>query len=741
MPNNILQLKGEFKQMAGSGRPQGPTMGKKQTVTSEHLRTLARQLMYISDFWEKERSPFHPLVSAHYDRVIPKSRRIVRLLADDCRSSDKTMVGARFDDSAHHCHIMTHCVKPETLERSRAELEECAKIVDKRFDGEVDSEQLKSLAHGEIEIEGFAINCKTVAQLIADCASLERLGIPDSPDIPDDTSLVTLYKTDVLPKEALEILGIETIGLYGTDEATFLLTPDQIALLREKAPWLVAMAVEDLNEYELDDDEEEEEILREPFSIESPSNQPIIGVIDTLFDESVYFSEWVESVDCLSPDIERSPDDTEHGTEVCSIIVDGPSLNPMLDDGCGRFRVKHYGVAGKRGFGSYSVIRAIREAVRSNPGIKVWNLSLGSTRESPRDFVSSEAAELDRIQAENDVVFVIAGTNGEEPGQRVGAPADSINGIVVNSCRSDGSPASYSRRGPVLSFFNKPDLCAFGGDAEVGERIQVSVSRGRTSRTQGTSFAAPWVARKLAYLIHIAGLSRECAKALLIDSAIKWGNDLDPCVQGFGVVPKRIEDILRSPDNEIRFLVQGVSEKHVTYTYNLPVPIVKDKHPFYAKAVMCYFPQCSRLQGVDYTDTELDLKIGRINDKEKISDLKLNVQGVPGYLTFEGDSRKSFRKWDNVKTLIEKIPTKKVPRDSYGNGLWAIKVTTSERLAEKHGVGLHFGLVVTLKEMNGVNRIDDFIQLCSLRGWLVTQIDIENRIDIYNTAEQEIEFD
>ena len=32
----------------------------------------------------------------------------------------------------------------------------------------------------------------------------------------------------------------------------------------------------------------------------------------------------------------------------------------------------------------------------------------------------------------------------------------------------------------------------------------------------GTSFAAPWISRKLAYLIHIMGLSREVAKALLM---------------------------------------------------------------------------------------------------------------------------------------------------------------------------------------------------------------------------------
>lgn len=41
--------------------------------------------------------------------------------------------------------------------------------------------------------------------------------------------------------------------------------------------------------------------------------------------------------------------------------------------------------------------------------------------------------------------------------------------------------------------------------------------------------------------------------------------------------------------------------------------------------------------------------------------------------------------------------------------------------------------------MYGENRIDDFIKLCMMRGWIVNRIDVENQIDIYNKAEEEIE--
>ena len=34
-------------------------------------------------------------------------------------------------------------------------------------------------------------------------------------------------------------------------------------------------------------------------------NEPVVGVIDTLFDKRVYFNEWVEYHDFVSPDIRK----------------------------------------------------------------------------------------------------------------------------------------------------------------------------------------------------------------------------------------------------------------------------------------------------------------------------------------------------------------------------------------------------------------------------------------------------
>ena len=68
-----------------------------------------------------------------------------------------------------------------------------------------------------------------------------------------------------------------------------------------------------------------------------------------------------------------------------------------------------------------------------------------------------------------------------------------------------------------------------------------------------------------------------------------------------------------------------------------------------------------------------------------------------------------------------------------------MEIKTNNRLDPKDGLGIRFGVVVTMKEINGINRIDEFIRNCSLNGWLVNQVDISNRIDIHKLINETIE--
>lgn len=740
--NNLLHLRGKFEQRRSSSRPGAPKLPVNTFVSKKKLKQIIDDLKHMKSFWESQTLLKRALVSVYYTKIAAKSNRVRKILSEGSNHPNTTIVGARFS-KYNLKHIITHNVSKQAITESILNVENALEILECEFQGEVSDKIFNNAqTYDRIDFSKYKIPKSNFQKIIVDCHYVERIDVNYNTFEIKNSALVTLYDTGEDIQELLRSIGITVYNDKIMNDTTILLDPHYMEVLYEKAPYLVAMATENISELNPCDFNSYEEESR--ISIPPPTIEPTIGVIDTLFDDRVYFSEWVEYEKRVDDSIPIESGDYKHGTAVTSIIVDGPQLNPHLDDGCGRFKVRHFGVATKRGFNSFSIIKNIKEIITSNRDIKVWNLSLGSNEEINNNFISAEAAILDEIQYENDVIFIVAGTNknSREPAKKIGSPADSINSIVVNSVDKNGKPNQYSRKGTVLSFFTKPDVSYYGGSS--GDFINVCEPLGKAKVT-GTSFAAPWIARKMSYLIDILGMEKEVAKALLIDSAIEWNNEKNHEkieLIGHGIVPIRIEDIVTTPKDEIKFFVTDTSVEYETFNYNFPLPVNKDKYPFYARATLCYFPKCSRSQGVDYTNTELDIYFGRINNQGKISSLNGNKQSdVPEAFITEKSARDMFRKWDNVKHISDSIKNTPRPRKVYTNPMWGMSIKTKERLNNIDGKGIKFGVVVTFKEMYGVNRIDDFIQQCSLRGWLVNRIDIENKIDIYEIANQEIDLE
>ena len=757
--NNILQLKGRFEQRPNTTKPGPAVLPKGKSVSSAHIRTLQGQLEGILKHWSEHKEIAGALVSVHYKHVVAKSNRLRILLAESSRSPVESIRGAKFvwetdeDGEEIQKHVFTHYISLKALEKAITLLKNTADVIDSGYEGEITSKDTERIAAVK-EFPFHEIIAKSsLLRVVLDCHYVESFNIDRVDESITEESIITIYRTSIETKALLRKFGINIYDDRIIDETTLRLNRDEIQILLNKASYLIAMNVTDLAQLTKDDilqGEEDDDYFPE-LPIPHPQNEPVVGVIDTQFNTDVYFSEWVEYHNMLDPNIPLRDEDYHHGTEVTSIIVDGPKGNPDIDDDCGRFRVRHFGVATSGSFSSFAVLRSIRSIVASNRDIKVWNLSLGSTKEISPSFISPEAAELDRIQSEYDVLFVVAGTNrpdGEtKPNMKIGAPADSLNSLVVNSVAFNKKPASYGRVGPVLSFFHKPDISYYGGDGPMFfDRIAVCRDTHGAFYASGTSLAAPWITRKMAYLIHVMGLSREVAKALIIDAAAGWDRKDDPSNSiGYGVVPIHISDIIHSEDEEIRFILSGTADEYETYTYNLPVPVINNAHPFYARATLVYFPHCDRNQGVDYTSTEMDIHFGRLNTtkaKPVIMSINDNVQAEEGLrVIYEENARKQYRKWDNVKHISDVIKSRAVARKAYDAGLWGLSIKTKERMQPRGKKSLPFGVVVTLKEMNGVNRIEDFKKLCMARGWLVTKLDVQNRIDIYLRAEEEVEFE
>ena len=376
--NSILQLKGRFEQRSNRSRPGSPKLPKGKSVSASHLRELEKQLERILVYWTENKDIRGALVSVHYKHIVAKSNRLKILLSENGKSPTESIRGAKFvwepDQKGNEVqkHVFTHFVSLQAIEKSIDVLKKTASIIEQYYKGSVPSEVIEELGEkyhfNEVPKTSFL---KTVV----DGFYVERFDIDRATEEITEEAIITIYQTGVDTKRLLSKFGIDIVDDRIIDGTTLRLNPDEVKLLYNNASYLIAMGVTDFSEISRDDVLDAYEDMEEDAGllIPHPQNEPVIGVIDTQFNEKVYFHEWVEYKNLLDPNIPLSRKDYEHGTAVSYIIVDGPQGNPELADGCGRFRVRHFGVATNNGFSSFTVLKMIRNIVASNRDIKVWN--------------------------------------------------------------------------------------------------------------------------------------------------------------------------------------------------------------------------------------------------------------------------------------------------------------------------------------------------------------------------------
>ena len=761
---NLLKLEREFKTKAHPRIDRSISFFKgKQSFDFKDIEKTINEFKNVKEFFkDKDILKGYVVFTIRCNKIMAKSNRISWLLSFDGRHSNEWVVGSSFYGEDNQYQQITYSISKTNLDLVISRLEELEGILINSFGGSVNKEKLteiyetpgsvESVFNGNVKKSHFVSTCQQmtyIKEVLVDFSSFETA---------EENAIVNLFKVpSVSSKEILSKLNIEPIP-SGLPEGIYLLKKEDVNKLGNAVPYLIVNQTTDFSKFE--NSEVQGAAYEDKSFIPSPRNEPIIGVIDGLFAkdrkdlfDDPYFSDWVENIPMLeNPSTSLDVMDFAHGTEVDSLLVDLPRLNPDLDDGCGHFRVRHFGIATRYGVSVAYMLNTIRRIVEDpkNSDIKVWNLCLGSTLvEVSKSYISLEGALLDELQSNNpNIVFVVSGTNKERNSnvpKRIGAPADSINSIVVNSCTFNDQPASYSKCGPALSFFIKPDVSTYGGDND--EELFVWSPWGKW-KNSGTSFAAPLISRKMAFLMGVMNLDRTVAKALLIDSALKWDDGYlkQSNYLGRGIVKPSIKEIVKGEEDEIKFFVQGRSKEYMTYTYSLPVPVCEDKKYHYrARATLCYFPKCSRNQGVDYTNTELALQFGRLRKGNKGID---TIDKYRHYLedgfTFESEARETFRKWDNLKTVVDFFPSKNiVGKDVLNeeNKNWGIAVSYNERGDGVRSNSVDWGLVITLKATDGINRYLDFVHACEFNGWLVTPIIYENFITLKARLDEDIELD
>ncbi|MBO8427904.1 MAG: S8 family peptidase [Firmicutes bacterium] len=712
------------------------------------LQKLLNELIEIRRFFSKIHYLDNECIfEIHFKDVPSKNNRPNQLFNFYNVSIDKYIIGAKFTNEENISQIFTFNLPLSILEKVIDRFNLIDDVFNKLNLIEISSKEvlekeekirelLKDLSFSKFKI------------ILNELSHINKFAIPHFNEKVEEFNLVNFYetKTPLLDIFKMNNLEISKNNIYKNIAR---LTKEEFNKVIDKFPFLISMSVnniidEKIEESDLINDNTKFELIKK--KLPKPTNkEPIIGVIDSLFDETSYVNEYVENHNYIEYK-SKILDDYLHGSEVTSLIVDLPSLNPSLDDGCGRFRVRHFGVCyAKQKIDAFLLYKQIEEIVSKNLDINVWNLSLGSTKEIKKNTISPIANLLDKLQYKyKNIIFVVSGTNRGENNLEsiyIGTPADSINSLVVNSVKKNNEVATYSRRGPVLSFFIKPDVSYYGGD--IGEELFAGINS--LIKVKGTSFVAPLISRKLAYLINVLGLSRDLAKTLIIDSAVFNPNYKNKNINyiGRGIVPIKIKDIIETPKDEIKVLIDETSSSYISSTYEFPIPIDKfnNKFNYYAHLTMTSNIKTLGSNGVNYSKDDINIQFGPIDnvtnnivniDKNYLADNKNSTNKK------EYNLRKEIRKFDNVKILGKEYTTKAKGRSLKNRKIaWGLKITHIDNSFTKDSI-VNYGIVIHLKELDGRDRYDEFLTLCEANLWHPEVIDITQKIEFNNSLYEEI---
>lgn len=216
-------------------------------------------------YWNENNDIGGALVSVHYKHVVAKSNRLKVLLAVKSKSPNESIRGAKFiwemdaDNSTVQKHVFTHYVPLEAIEESIKRLKICAQILQQNYKGKITSIDTENINSGAYSDERIA---KSVfLKVIVDAHYVEKFKIDYPEKKIEGESIVTIYKTDIDTSTLLGKFGIDMINAKMIDETTLRLTPDEIELLMNNAPYLIAMSVKDFSEITREEVIGQEEIL------------------------------------------------------------------------------------------------------------------------------------------------------------------------------------------------------------------------------------------------------------------------------------------------------------------------------------------------------------------------------------------------------------------------------------------------------------------------------------------------
>lgn len=390
---------------------------------------------------------------------------------------------------------------------------------------------------------------------------------------------------------------------------------------------------------------------------------PIVGILDSGIAGIKHLTPWLSESNYSSYPEEYT--DKGHGTFVSGILLYGDELENKTYSGLEGCKIFDATVFPKGSIDEDELIDNIREAIRRNSQIKIWNMSLGTNQTCESDVFSDFGMALDNIQEVHNILICKSAGNCKnflknKPVSRIARSADSVRALVVGSIAHKKSlndmaeinhPSPFSRVGHGPAGIIKPELVSYGGNAGVNELGMPVISgvhsfgiTGGVISAVGTSFSTPRISALIAALDYNINdsFNPTLLKALAIHSSKYLEGQSMPTKDkikslGFGI-PSPVNDIIYNDPYEITLIQQDTLVKGEFFEileFPYPENLVDEDGYFYGeiKITLVANPVLNEKQGPEYCQSNIDVFFGTY-DKLKERDVSkpniLNEIGLDG---------------------------------------------------------------------------------------------------------------
>lgn len=449
---------------------------------------------------------------------------------------------------------------------------------------------------------------------------------------------------------------------------------------------------------------------------------PVVVVLDSgiTFPEqfnNLIVSRWVPDNTNLT--------DNLHGTKVASKVIFS-NLGMQLSTGLLTPRARVIDALVLDGVVAENVlIKRIQQAVSNFKEIsKIFNISANSQSPIEGDEISIIGYELDNLMHIHGVQFVISAGNHnvwmtannledviDDDDSKIAAPADSMLGITVGAAvefehadsmsrRYDIAP--YSRKGPGLAGFRKPDVVAYGATVCLengGPKVLIDNNSfvlcpdGQFLHEAGTSFTAPVISGDLAEIAsQLPGNDVLLAKALLYHGAQPLWDDESMNNDDADFIGDLYGRGISSPDlskfsspSRVTFVRIGELNRLTKERVKFYMPTLLAAQPgrnIAKVTISCVSrPPIDRTKGTEYLGAYISASLHKVGSDGKLPSVNPSI-------------KEGRKKWDSCYHFNR-------PFTKFEAGDWQVWLELHTRWDIANDVKIPYALAITIEDVSG----------------------------------------